>query len=167
MAALAGREQRRCGLGNVFADDGDVAYLPIAVAELVMGEADGAGVVRDLGVLQGAAVQRNRARLIAARRRQTAVQPPQRGQAPGRDRLTDHVGRTAERRGGFVEIVLQQPGLGEHRANGELVIARQRRGAECRREDLSGRCSMSALERRSCPCEKCLDGRRWHDASIT
>ena len=88
-------------------------------------------------------------------------------QAPGRDRLTDHVGRTAERRGGFVEIVLQQPGLGEHRANGELVIARQRRGAECRREDLSGRCSMSALERRSCPCEKCLDGRRWHDASIT
>ena len=81
VTAIAGGVQRRGGLGDVLADDRDVADLAVALAELVVGEADGARVVRGLRVLQRAAVQRDGARLIAARRREPAVQPPERGQA--------------------------------------------------------------------------------------
>ena len=81
MAAIARRVKGRRRLGDVLADDGDVADLPIAVAELVMGEADGARIVRQFGLLQRAAVERDRARLIAARRREAAMQPPQCRQA--------------------------------------------------------------------------------------
>jgi hypothetical protein len=40
--AIARRLQRRRGLGDVLADDRDVADLAIALAELVMREADAA-----------------------------------------------------------------------------------------------------------------------------
>ena len=78
VAPIAGGVQRRGRLGDVLAHDRDVADLAVALAELVVGEADGARVVRDLGLLQRAAVQRDGARLIAARRREAAVQPPER-----------------------------------------------------------------------------------------
>ncbi len=68
---------------DVLADDGDVADLAVALAELVVREADGARVVRHLGLLQRAAVQRDGARLIAARRREAAVQPPERRERRG------------------------------------------------------------------------------------
>ena len=54
MAAVAGGVQRGRGLGDVLADDRDVADLAVALAELVVGEADGARVVRGLGLLQRA-----------------------------------------------------------------------------------------------------------------
>ena len=74
---VAGGVQRRGGFGDVLADDGHVADLPVALAEIEVGEADGARVVRDLGLLQGAAVQGDGARLFAARERDAAVQAPQ------------------------------------------------------------------------------------------
>ena len=66
--AIAGGVKRGGGLGEVLADDGVVADLQVAVDELEVGEADAARVVRRLGVLEGAAVQRDGARLLAAGR---------------------------------------------------------------------------------------------------
>ena len=77
MAAVAGRVQRRRRFGDVLTENRDVAHLPIAPSQLVMSETDGARVVRHFGILQRADVQGDRARLIAAGRRQPAVQPPQ------------------------------------------------------------------------------------------
>ena len=69
--------QRGGGFGDVLADDRHVADLAIALAEIEMREADGARVVRDLRLLQRAVVQRDGARLFAARKGDAAVQPPQ------------------------------------------------------------------------------------------
>jgi hypothetical protein len=41
-----------------------------------VGETDGSRIVRDLGLLQGAVVQRNGARLLAAREGDAAMQAP-------------------------------------------------------------------------------------------
>ena len=133
VAAVAGGVQRGRGLGDVLADDRDVADLAVALAELVVGEPDGARVVRGLGLLQRAAVHGDRARLVAAGRGQPAVQPPQRRQPARRDGVAEGVGRAAERGRRLVEVVLQQPRLGERGADGELVVARQAARAERRR----------------------------------
>ena len=78
MPAVAGGVQRGRRLGQVLADDARVADLLVAERELVVGEADRARVVRELGVLQRARVQRDRARLLAAGEGDAAVQPPER-----------------------------------------------------------------------------------------
>ena len=113
MAAVAGGVQRGRRLGDVLADDRDVADLAVALSELVVGEADGARFVRGLGLLQRAAVHGDRARLIAAGRGEPAVQAPQRRQAARRDGVAERVGRTAERGRRLIEVVLQQPRFGE------------------------------------------------------
>ena len=77
VALVARGVQRGRGFGNVLAHDRHVADLPIALAEIEVGEPDGARVVRDLGLLQRAVVQRDRPRLLAARKRDPAVQAPQ------------------------------------------------------------------------------------------
>ncbi len=166
MTAIAGGEQRRRGLGDVLADDRDVADLAVALAELVVGEADGARVVRDLGVLQRAAVQRDGARLIAARRGEPAVQPPERREPRRGNRVAEGVRRPAERGRRLIEIVLQQPRFGERRADGELVFARQARGAKGGREQLRGFGTAAALERGACAREKRLQGGGRHRGSI-
>ena len=165
--AIAGGVQRRGGLGDVLADDRDVADLPVALPELVVREADAARVVRGLRVLQRAAVQRDRARLIAARRGQAAVQPPERREPAGGDGVAEGVGRPAERGGGLVEIVLQQPRFGERRADGELVVARQRRRAERGRQQLRGFGAAAALERGAGARQQRLQGGGRHGGSIT
>ena len=81
MPPVAGGEQRRGRLRDVFADDRDVADLPIALTELVVGEPDGARIVSDLGLLEGPTVMGDRARLIAPSEGQPSVQPPQGRQA--------------------------------------------------------------------------------------
>ena len=57
VTAIAGGVQRGRGLGDVLADDRDVADLAVALAELVVREPDGARVVRGFRLLQRAAVQ--------------------------------------------------------------------------------------------------------------
>ena len=77
VAPVAGGVQRGGGFGDVLAHDRHVADLPVALAEIEVGEADRARVVGDLGLLQGAVVERNRPRLLAAREGDAAVQAPQ------------------------------------------------------------------------------------------
>jgi hypothetical protein len=120
MTAIAGGVQGRGRLGNVLAHDRDVADLPVALPELVVREADAAGVVRGFRLLQRAPCMRDRARLIAARRREPSVQAPERGDAPAGDGVAERVRGAAERAGGLVEIVLQQRRFGLHRPDGEL-----------------------------------------------
>ena len=93
------------------------------------------------------------------------MQPPQRGEPARRNGVAKRVGRAAQRARGLVEIVLQQPRFGEHRADGELVVARQRR-AQRRREHLRRFGAAAALERRAGARQQRLQGRRRHAASI-
>ena len=77
VAPIAGGVQRRRGLRDVLADDRRVADLLVAEPELVVREADRLGVVRLLRVPQRAAEQRDGARLVAFRKRDAAVKPPE------------------------------------------------------------------------------------------
>ena len=125
MTPITGGVQRRRGFRDVLADDRDVADLAIALAQLVVRETDATRVVGRVGLFQGAAVHCDRTRLIAARRRKAAVQPPQGCQAPGRNGVAERIGWAAERGRGLIEVVLEQRRLGHHRPQGELVVARQ------------------------------------------
>ena len=80
MPPIAGGVQGRRGFGDVLAHDGGVADLPVALSEIEVGEADGARVVGDFGLLQRAIVQRDRPRLFASRKRDASVQTPQIGE---------------------------------------------------------------------------------------
>ena len=122
--AVARRVQRRRRLRDVLADDRRVADLPVAEAELVVGEADRARVVRALRLLQRAGQERDAARRLAARDRQLAVQPPELRQ-PGRVEPLALFGRIAQRFGRLTDVVLQEPGLGQRAAN----LQTARRGA--------------------------------------
>ena len=64
---VAGGVQRGGGLRDVLTEDREVADLPIALAELVVGQADGGRVVGGLRVLQRTDEETDGARLIAAR----------------------------------------------------------------------------------------------------
>jgi hypothetical protein len=66
MSTIAGSEKGRGCFGEMLADDGRVADLPVTLRQLETGEADGARVVSGLGVLQPSAVECDRARLITA-----------------------------------------------------------------------------------------------------
>src|SRR5262245_64314008 len=84
MAPIAGGVQRGPGFGDVLANNRAVTDLAITLPEFVMGEADGARVVRRLGLFQRPAVKGDRARLIAPRRRQAPVEAPERRESYGR-----------------------------------------------------------------------------------
>ncbi len=157
VAAIAGRVECGRGLGDVLANDRDVADLPVALAELVVREPDGARFVRGFSLLQRAAVHRDRARLIAAGRGQPAVQPPQRGQPARRDGVAKRIGRASESRCRLIEVVLQQPRLGERRADRELVVAHQVARPERRRQQLHGVGAAAPLERDGRAREQCLE----------
>ena len=122
VAPVAGGVQRRGGLGDVLADDGRVADLPVAEAELVVGEADGARVVRALGLLQGLGEEGDAAGRLAAGDGQPAVHPPEVGQ-PGRIEPLAPFGRRPERLGRLPDVVLEQPGFGQRAADLDLLVA--------------------------------------------
>ena len=69
MSTIAGGQEGRGRLGEMFPDDGRIADLPIALGQLETGEADGTGVVCGFGLLQSKTLEGDRTRLIAARRR--------------------------------------------------------------------------------------------------
>ena len=124
VAPVAGGVQRRGRLRDVLADDGAVADLPVAEAELVVGEADGARVVRALRLLQRAREKRNAARRLPLGDRQLAVQPPELGQPGGMQPLA-LFGRMAQRVGRLTDVVLQEPRFGQRRS----AAAGSRRGS--------------------------------------
>ena len=167
VAPIAGGVERRDRLADLLADDRRVADLPVADAQLVVREADGARVVRELGLLQRAAVERDRARLVAAARRQPAVQPPQRRQPRGRDPLAEHVRRPAEHGRRLLHVVPEQPGLGHRASRSELVLAAQRRERERLREPFDRLRASAALERGRGACHQWLQGLGGHGESIT
>ena len=76
VATIAGGMQCGGGFCQMLANDAGIADLLVAERELVVRKADGARIVRELGVLERARVQRDRARLFASRERDAAVQPP-------------------------------------------------------------------------------------------
>ena len=86
----------------MLANDARVADLLVAERELVVREADRAGVVRELGMLERARVQRDGARLFAARERDATVQPPRVRQARVRDLSRKGVGRPAKAEAAWV-----------------------------------------------------------------
>ena len=155
---VARRVKRGRRLTDVLADDGDVPDLAVALSQLVMCKADGTGIVGELGLLQRAGLEPDRPRLIAARRREAAVQPPERREPSGGHGFAQRVGCASKRRGRLVEIVLKQPRLGEHRSHRELVFARQRAGAERGRQHLRRRCALTAFENGGGAREQCTDG---------
>ena len=89
-------------------------------------------VVRELGVLERARVQSDRARLFASRERDAAVKPPECGETCVGDLFAQGVRRTAERRGCLSQIVLKQPGLGQRGSDAQLVLAAERAGPQHR-----------------------------------
>src|SRR5437899_12656602 len=113
MTAIARRVERGGGLGDVLADDRDVADLLVALAELVVREADRARVVGHLGLFQRAAVERDRAGLVAARGGYAAVKAPEGRQPAGPNRLAAGVSRAAVRGTCLVDVVLHEPRSGE------------------------------------------------------
>lgn len=132
MTPIAGRVQRGRRFGEVIADDTRVPDLVVAERQLVVGEADGAGLVGELGVLQGARVERNGPGLLALGIRKPAVQTPQRRELAVRDALLKGVGRPSKRRGSLNQVVLQQPGLSQGGADGQFVFAIERTGSQQR-----------------------------------
>lgn len=76
-AAVAGGVQRRGRLGDVLTDDRHVADLPITLPEAEMRQANRAGIVCALGLLERPAVQGDGARLFSARECHAAVRTPE------------------------------------------------------------------------------------------
>ena len=90
---VAGGVQRRSRLRQVLADDGGVADLAVAEGQLVVGEADGAGIVRALRQPQRLGEERDAAGGLAAGGGHAAVHAPEVGQ-PGRIGPLPRFGRT-------------------------------------------------------------------------
>ena len=166
MATISRGVESGRGFGDVLAHGRGVADVPVALAELVVREPDAPGLVGELGLLEGAAVQRNRARLVAADVGQPPVQPPERREAARRHGFAEGIGRPAERRRGLLQIVLQQPGLRQHRPQSQLFVARQRGRSKDRGHDLRGLGATAAIERGAGTREHGLRQRRRHAASI-
>jgi hypothetical protein len=106
----------------VLAHDRHLADLSIAETELVVGESDGARIVRAFGLAQGFREKRDAARRLAARNGETAVDPPKVGQ-PGRIKPLPPLRWRPERLGRPPHIVLKQPGFGERTPDLDLFVA--------------------------------------------
>ena len=130
MTSITRRMQRRRRFSQMFANDTGVADLLVAERELVVGKPDCTRFMSELGMFERARVKRDGARLLAARERDTAVQPPQRRQARVRDAVLQRIWRSPQRARRLSEIVLQQPGLSERTANQKLVLTIERLRAE-------------------------------------
>ena len=147
---IAGGVQGGRRLRQVLADDAGVADLFVAKGELVVGEADGARIVRQLGMLQGARVQRDRTRLLAAGEGDAAVQTPERRDLRVGNLLAQGVGRAAEDGRRLYEVVLQQPGFGQRGADDEFVFTIDRAAAQHRPQNLGSLGPAAAFERGIC-----------------
>src|SRR4029434_8409138 len=99
--------------------DSRVADLLVTERELVMRKADGARIVRQLGMFQRTCMKGDGARLLSARVRDAAMQSPQCGEQRITDRFAQRIWWTSNRRRSLCEVVLKQPGFGERSANGD------------------------------------------------
>ncbi len=166
VALVAGGVQRVGGLGEMLADDGGVAHPLVAHGQFVVGQANQPRIVRQFREFEGARVQGDRPRLLAALEREASVQAPQRGEPGIRKRLFRNVGRPSQCRGGLREVVLQQVGLGDPRPDRELVVAGERTRPVVGQQDLDRFGAPAAFEGRSRSGQCGLDRGSGHGRSI-
>jgi hypothetical protein len=165
--AVAGRVQRCRGFGNVLAHNRHVADLPIALAQVEMRQADGARIVRDLGLLQRAVVQRDGPGLFAAGKGDPPVQPPEIGMKDLGQVFANRVGRPSQHRSGLCKIPLQEVRFSQHDSDRELVIpGERRRRTQQGRQEFDGVGGLPALQRRAGPGDNGLKCGVSHGASI-
>ncbi len=143
---VAGRVEGRSRLGDVLADDGDVADLTVAEAELVVAEANGARIVGPLGLLESLGQQGDASRRFAAGDGEPAVHSPEVGEPGGIEPLAP-LGRRSERLGRLPHVVLEQPGLGEGAPQLDLVVAPEAGLLQRARQQRGGVRAMAAFER--------------------
>ncbi len=110
----------------MLAHDRHLADLPVAQPELVVGEADGARVVRALRLFQGLGKEGDAAGRLAPRHRQPAVHAPE-VREPGRIQPLAPLRRGAQRVGRLPDVVLEQPRLGQGTSDLDLLVAGQPR----------------------------------------
>ena len=94
------------------------------------------------------------------------MQPPERREAARRHGFAEGIGRPAERRRGLLQIVLQQPGLRQHRPQGQFFVAGQRGRSKDRGHDLRGLGATATIERGAGTRQHGLRQRRRHAGSI-
>ncbi len=163
---IAGRVQRRGRLGHVLPDDGRVADLLVAEAELVMGETNRLGIVGQLRLPQRASEQRDRARLVAARERDPAMKAPEHGKHGRRQGVPRGIGRPSEQCARLHDVIGEQPGFGERAAEDDFVFALQSRGLQRIRQHANRLRMLSTLERNSGAGQRRLKGDGHHGRSI-
>ena len=123
MTSIASGMKRRCGLGEMFANDARIADLLVTERELVVRQTDRSRFVGELGVLQGAGMERDRAGLLATGMGNSTVQTPQRRKLCIRNALLERVRRPAQGAGRLLQVVLKKPGFGERASNCEFILA--------------------------------------------
>jgi hypothetical protein len=167
VAPIARCVQGGCGLGDVFADDGHVADLAVTLTQVEMGQADGARIVGDFRLLQGAVVERDRSRLLAAGKCDAAVEAPEIRVQGLRQVLAQGIRGAAKDRSGLCKIPLQEVRFSQHDANGELVFLGERRGGpEKRTQKLDGDGGLPAFECGARPADYGLKSGVGHERSI-
>ena len=137
MTPITGRMECRRRLRQVIADDAGIADLLVADGQLVVGESDRARLVGELGVLERTRVQRDRAGLLTARKRDAPVQAPEHRELGVGNPLAQGIRGTPERRRGLDEVVLQQPRFRQRSPHRELVFSSERAAAEQWQQQLS------------------------------
>src|SRR5262249_13011670 len=120
-----------------------------------------------LGVLERAPMQRDRSRLIAPRGGEAAVQAPQSGQARRRDGVAERVGGPAQGGGGLLQVVLQQPGLGQQRPDLKIAFSRPALRAKGGCEQTRSLYSTAAFERSACSRDQRMQGGGGHGRQYT
>ena len=122
---VAGRVQRGRGFRDVLADDGGIADLLVAVAQLVVGQPDGFRIVGLFGVTQRSAEQRDRTRLLAFGERDAAMNAPQR---------REKCWGTSDGIRGLHDVVALEPRFGERAAQTDFVFVFEARRFQRLRE---------------------------------
>ncbi len=165
--AVASGMKSRSGLGDVLANDSDVANLVVAKAELEMSEADGFGIVRLLSVAQRTPQERDRAGLIALGKGDAAVKPPECREQSGRKIVARRVRGPSQHTGGLGDIVAYQPGLGERAFQREHVLMLEPRRLERLHEHGNGVGVPAAFHGRFRTGQRRLKGDRDHRGEYT
>ena len=158
VSSVARRVKGRRGLCEMLANNRRVTDLSIAERKLVVGESDGARIVRRVCVLQRATLKSDGSRLVTARGSDAPVQSPQRRESRRRHGVAEGVRRAAEHRGRLVDIVLQQPRFGESGAHSQFFVARKYGRTQQWRERLDSLWASTAFECGARAREQCVQG---------
>ena len=164
--AIPGGVQRRRRLGQMLADDGRVADLPVAAGQLVVRESYGARVARTLAVLERARRNSDRPGPIPACEGDRSVQPPERRQERRLGALARFVGRPPEGAGGRCEVVPKQIGLDQGCPQAKFIFAADGSQLQRLRQEAYRLAAVPPLERLESLWKRGLTGQIGHGGSI-